>query len=447
MNFEPNIPTLVIILGLTHLLQVIVFFQQFRINKSNRGIGWWLMWSIAEALGFGAVLLQYSPSLFYIAIIIQYSLIIAGTFFIYFGVRRFYNLELNLRLMIPLGLIFLAVLLFFLFVDDNIQVRLELLSFTIIIISLFTAYSLFVYKTKHTASSANFLIGVFIVHSAIFLYHFGMTIAYPNDDQFFTPTFINILPLFDAMIVSLAWTFGFIILINQRLNREMLEAKENLQLIFNTSPDAAIITQLNDGKIVNFNDGYLTITKFSPEDLNGKSTFDINIWQNIDDRHLIIKQILHQGYCDNYEVEFIRKDGEAFTGLMSARLIYLQDVPHIISITRDITERKLNELEIKLKNEELLKLNAEKDKFFSIIAHDLRGPMSGFLGLTQTIAEELPSLTMTEIQEIAVIMRKSATNLYRLLETLLDWARIKQKLIVLNKTRLKLRLILEESVK
>src|SRR5664280_3921798 len=57
-------------------------------------------------------------------------------------------------------------------------------------------------------------------------------------------------------------------------------------------------------------------------------------------------------------------------------------------ISRDITKHKLAEEEIKLKNELLLTTNAEKDKFFSIIAHDLRGPLSSFLSATEILSED-----------------------------------------------------------
>lgn len=95
----------------------------------------------------------------------------------------------------------------------------------------------------------------------------------------------------------------------------------------------------------------------------------------------------------------------------------------------DITERKKAEAEIKLKNEELLKTNAEKDKFFSIIAHDLRSPFNAFLGLTQLMEEELPSLSPDEIQTFAGSMRKSANMLFHLLENLLEWSRMQRGLI------------------
>ena len=82
--------------------------------------------------------------------------------------------------------------------------------------------------------------------------------------------------------------------------------------------------------------------------------------------------------------------------------------------------------EIKLKNEELYKLTAEKDKFFSIIAHDLRSPFNRFLGFTNLLVDELDSLTLEETRKVAGLVRNSAKNLFRLLENLLDWSRLQR---------------------
>ncbi|MDO9254545.1 MAG: response regulator [Bacteroidales bacterium] len=95
---------------------------------------------------------------------------------------------------------------------------------------------------------------------------------------------------------------------------------------------------------------------------------------------------------------------------------------------QDITRRKQSELELQKKNEELQKLNAEKDKFFSIIAHDLRSPFSAFLGYTQMMEEELETFTVEELQNIASTMRKSANMLFNLLENLLEWSRMQRGL-------------------
>ena len=104
----------------------------------------------------------------------------------------------------------------------------------------------------------------------------------------------------------------------------------------------------------------------------------------------------------------------------------------LLGIGRDITARKKAELEIIHKNEELRKVNAEKDKFFSILAHDLRSPFNGFLGLTEVMAKELNHITLNEIQEIAFSLNNSAANLYTLLGNLLEWSRIQRGLISVN---------------
>lgn len=98
----------------------------------------------------------------------------------------------------------------------------------------------------------------------------------------------------------------------------------------------------------------------------------------------------------------------------------------VVVIVRNVTERKNAEEVIQQKNSELQKANAEKDKFFSIIAHDLRGPFNGFLGFTQIMVEELPNLTIDEIRDMAVDLRSSARNLYRLLENLLEWSQMQR---------------------
>jgi signal transduction histidine kinase len=94
----------------------------------------------------------------------------------------------------------------------------------------------------------------------------------------------------------------------------------------------------------------------------------------------------------------------------------------------NITAQKLAEADLKLINEELRLMNAEKDKFFSIIAHDLRSPFNGFLGLTEIMVSKLPTMSMDDIQKIALVLRNSAINLYRLLGNLLEWSRMQRGL-------------------
>ncbi len=105
------------------------------------------------------------------------------------------------------------------------------------------------------------------------------------------------------------------------------------------------------------------------------------------------------------------------------------EVIRLVIYSRDISERKHREEEIKKMNDELRHVNAEKDKFFSILAHDLRNPFNSLLGFTQMMEDELSVLSPDQVRLIAGSMRKSATNLYRLLENLLEWSRLQRGVI------------------
>ncbi len=87
---------------------------------------------------------------------------------------------------------------------------------------------------------------------------------------------------------------------------------------------------------------------------------------------------------------------------------------------------------IEKQNNELIKINNEKDKFFSIIAHDLRSPFTGFLSLTQMLAEEFDDFSKEELIKTITSLKDSAGILYKLLENLLSWSLIKRGLMEFN---------------
>jgi PAS domain S-box-containing protein len=381
-----DIKTLIIILGFTHLMQVLVFYHQFRVNKAYRGIAWWLMWSAVEVIGFSAMLFRSIPSFLPYAIIIQNTMIVAGTVFLYIGIKQFFNKSINLKLLIPILTVFEFGLLYFLFINDNIQIRSGLISIVLAIMAFLTAYSLFTDKTRSSAAGANFNALIFLVHGGIFIYRLVMIIGGTPVDNIFSSDLFNLIIYFDALIVSLLWTFGLAIMLNQRLNNEMMKAKEDLELVFNTSPDAALITRMEDGLIMDVNEGYSLVSGYTRDEMIGKATTEINIWKNIYDREKVVSILKKQGYCTNFEAEFIIKDGSEITGLMSSKVINLHGIPHIISITRDITGRKRTEAEL----EKLLDASERSRKGMLSILEDQ------MLDITARIQAEQSLRTYTE---------------------------------------------------
>ena len=177
----------------------------------------------------------------------------------------------------------------------------------------------------------------------------------------------------------------------------------------------------------------------------------LDIFGYVDKLEIIGKSITFF-YNDESEFEFIKtelkkhkilKDYETIRKCKNGDLINIienkvaqfnsdGEIIEIKGYLYDNTARKKAENELKIKNQELEKLIVQKDKFFSIIAHDLRGPFNGFLGLTEIIAKELSSLETDEIQKMGETMWRSATNLFKLLENLLQWSQMEQGLIPFN---------------
>ncbi len=91
-------------------------------------------------------------------------------------------------------------------------------------------------------------------------------------------------------------------------------------------------------------------------------------------------------------------------------------------ISRDITERKKAEEQITEYVDELKDLNATKDKFFSIIAHDLKNPFNNIIGFSELLVEEVHENDMVAIENYANMIYTASNQTFRLLENLLDWA-------------------------
>jgi PAS domain S-box-containing protein len=372
MNLD--IRTLIFVLGVTHIIQIGVFFYQYLVNRNCPGTGWWLMWSTAEVIGFAFMLLRQIPSIQLGAIICQNFLIVSGVIFLYIGIMRFLDKKENRWAVGLILAVFVVALVYFTCGNNDIRIRGIIISATLAVVSFLTAYALVFYRPHSIATSANFAATVFIAHGGYFAFRALMILTGTPADNFFAPTLFNVAAFVDALIVSILWTIVLIVMMNQRLNAELTEAKEEMELVFNTSPDAAIITRLSDGLIVYANEGFSVLSGFTRDESIGKSTLEVNIWQNKADRQKVVTELSEKGFCESVEALFQNKGGNQLIGMISAKIITLQGVPHIISVTRDITERKQAEDKIK-------KLLSEKELLLREVHHRIKNNMNVVMSL------------------------------------------------------------------
>lgn len=88
-----------------------------------------------------------------------------------------------------------------------------------------------------------------------------------------------------------------------------------------------------------------------------------------------------------------------------------------------ITKRNTNNKKLQTYSNELIELNATKDKFFSIIAHDLKNPFNGILGFSNLLEEDYNQLDDEERKLFIHQIKNAANTAYKLLENLLEWSR------------------------
>ncbi len=112
----------------------------------------------------------------------------------------------------------------------------------------------------------------------------------------------------------------------------------------------------------------------------------------------------------------------------------------------DITKRKKEQQEIQEKNRELQLVNAEKDKFFSIIAHDLKSPFNAIVGFTKILIDEIKLENTDGIEKYAEIVLDSSNTALDLLTNLMDWARSQTGRLVYKQEKFDLRELIKETV-
>ncbi len=199
-----------------------------------------------------------------------------------------------------------------------------------------------------------------------------------------------------------------------KVEQKLRASEERFRLAFHTSPDSLNINTLHDETYVDINEGFTKILGYSRDDVIGKSSISLNIWKNIEDRKLLVEGLKKHGYVDNLEADFIGKNGETKVGLMSASILRINDVDLILSITRDITDRKRDEKE-KIRVEGLLQQAQKMEAVGTLaggIAHDFNNLLMGIQGRTSLMAVDLQDSDpgLEHIRAIDMHVR-SASNL------------------------------------
>jgi diguanylate cyclase (GGDEF)-like protein/PAS domain S-box-containing protein len=117
--------------------------------------------------------------------------------------------------------------------------------------------------------------------------------------------------------------------------------EERYRMAFETSLDAISITRLSNSVFVDVNSAFLNYLGLQREQLIGRSTLDLSLFANLDDRDRLLETIKRDGRCKNLQIQFRNINGVLFWGQLSATVIVVNDTPCLLTIIRDITAEKV----------------------------------------------------------------------------------------------------------
>jgi len=169
--------------------------------------------------------------------------------------------------------------------------------------------------------------------------------------------------LLSVLLFPILYFFAFrpltLIISELQIEKEKVrKSEEKFSKASRTSPDLINISRLSDGMIISVNEAFTKILGFTEAEAVGKTSIELNLWADEKNRKIIVKELQESGRVDNFETIFLKKDGNIVNVLMSASLIDLGGVNHILTVTKDISLRK--RVEEKLAREQFL-VNALMD--------------------------------------------------------------------------------------
>jgi hypothetical protein len=239
---------------------------------------------------------------------------------------------------------------------------------------------------------------------------------------------------------------GHDITLRKKVKKYLEQSELKFRTIINSTSEAIFIHDPETGDIIDCNKAAYEMYGYTEEEfrhlrISDFSAYDENYTQeNAMEKIFIAKETGEA----RFDWKGRKKDNTKFFNEVSLKKTIIDNEEVIIAVVRDVDERMKLEEEIIENGKRLIELNATKDKFFSIIAHDLRSPFSSILGLTELMEED--EISVDQVRDFTKTIRKTALSTYDLLENLLEWSKLQRDMIKTDFKFSSLKQIIDNSV-
>jgi len=206
-------------------------------------------------------------------------------------------------------------------------------------------------------------------------------------------------------------------------NNEFETRYDLLYKALNTAANSIVVTN-KAGNIIWVNNSFSNSTGYSREEIIGKNPRLLKSGKHDVNFYLKMWSVILNGNIWEGEIWNRKKDGSIYPeDMIISPVIYDNQITHYIAIKQDITQRKNDQALLNKAKEDLYELNITKDKFFSIIAHDLKNPFHALMYISKQIIDNFENLNKNDLLLNLNTIHQSSVNGYQLLENLLTWSR------------------------
>ena len=240
--------------------------------------------------------------------------------------------------------------------------------------------------------------------------------------------------LFSAHLITIKNTSYILSTIDDITERhkaeeELRESEKTFSTMFQNSPVTITLTTPYEGTIQDVNTTFLRDMEYTREEVIGRSTTELGIFPDLNDRLNLINMLKDKGSVFGYECSFRTKTGKIIIGLLSIVFITLKGKTSQLSTIIDITKRKQFEEELvraKERSDEMYRL---KSNFMANMSHELRTPMIGINGFSEILYQEL---TDPVLKDMAETIYTSGQRLSNTLNSILDLTKLETENIGLS---------------
>jgi PAS domain S-box-containing protein len=150
----------------------------------------------------------------------------------------------------------------------------------------------------------------------------------------------------------------------KKIQNTLASSEQKFRKAFATAPDGFYISTLEEGRFVEVNENFTKLFGFTKQEIIGKTSLQLGIWGNPKERERMVTQLKSEGYVRNFEMQCLRKNGEAFPAKFSASMMQSDNQALIVGVIRDISDSKQAEAKI---SRLLTETQQEKNKYSSLV--------------------------------------------------------------------------------